>query len=112
MKTALSGLQAWLFQRFTALYMLAFWLFVLAHFVLDPPRSYAAWHDWATALPVAIAGVLFFLALLLHAWVGLRDVMLDYVRPPALRLGMLALLCLVLGALALWSMRILLLAQP
>jgi succinate dehydrogenase / fumarate reductase membrane anchor subunit len=42
----------------------------------------------------------------------LRDVMIDYVQPLALRLALLASLCLVLAGLALWVLRILLLAGP
>ena len=42
-----------------------------------------------------------------HAWVGIRDVILDYVRRPLLRLTLLALLWAWLLALAVWLLRIL-----
>ena len=45
-------------------------------------------------------------ALLAHAWVGLRDVILDYVRPAALRLSLLGLLALALATLGVWFIRI------
>lgn len=110
MKEALSGLRPWLVQRFTAVYMLAFILFALVHFAFDAPHSYVAWHTWMTGTWVLITTTLFFVALLLHAWVGLRDVVLDYVKPLALRVGVLAALGFILIGLALWMLNILLLA--
>ena len=101
-------MQAWLVQRFTALYMLGFSLFLLFHFAVDAPHSYEAWRDWILAMPVLLATALFFVALLLHAWVGLRDVVLDYVKPLALRIGVLAVLAFGLAGLGLWMLRILL----
>ncbi len=103
-------MRAWIVQRFTAVYMLLFCVFVLLHFIFDPPHSYFDWRDWITAPLVLIATTLFFGALLLHAWIGLRDVMMDYVRPLALRVSALALLSFVVAGLALWIMKILLLA--
>ena len=106
----LSGLRAWLVQRFTALYMLGFMLFMLCYLWVYPPPSYAAWRDWVLNTPVLVATALFFIALLLHAWVGLRDVVLDYVKPLALRVGTLAALAFGLAGLGLWMLRILLLS--
>ncbi len=111
MKKALSGLRPWLVQRFTAVYMLAFIVFALGHFAVDAPHSYVAWHAWMTGTWVLITTALFFVALLLHAWVGLRDVVLDYVKPLGLRVGVLAALGFALIGLALWMLNILLLAQ-
>lgn len=111
MKKALSGLRPWLVQRFTAVYMLAFIVFALSHFAFDAPHSYVAWQAWMTGPWVLITTALFFVALLLHAWVGLRDVVLDYVKPLALCVGVLAALSFTLVGLALWMLNILFLAQ-
>ena len=111
MKTVFTGLRAWLLQRLSALFMLGFLVFLLIHFWVTRPRSYVAWHDWMLSPGVSLSASIFFAALLVHAWVGLRDVILDYVRPPAVRAGVLALLLLGLMALGLWAVRILLLTH-
>jgi succinate dehydrogenase / fumarate reductase membrane anchor subunit len=49
----------------------------------------------------------FFAALLVHAWIGLRVVMMDYVHPVALRIGLLVLLGVSLIAMAVWVVGIL-----
>ena len=107
MKRAVTGLRAWLVQRVTAIYMLFFILFLLAHFFLNPPKSYLAWHAWMRSPAVSIAAFVFFTALLMHTWVGIRDVILDYVQPMAIRVLVLALLGLGLIGLGAWFIRVL-----
>ena len=103
MKRPLSGLKAWLVQRLTAVFMLAFIVFVLVHFVRHPPHSYEAWRDWITQPWVSITAILFIAALLTHACVGLRDVTLDYVNPLAARITVLSLIALALLAAGAWA---------
>jgi succinate dehydrogenase / fumarate reductase membrane anchor subunit len=107
-RKTVTALRAWLVQRVSAVYMLLFILFLLLHFLFDPPHSYLAWHSWMTNPGVSIATFVFFGALLLHAWVGVRDVLMDYVHPLALRVSALAVLGFSLMAIAAWVVRILL----
>lgn len=102
MRRPLSGLRAWLVQRVSAVYMLGFLVIVLLHFLFDPPRSYGAWQGWVARPEVGVAIFVFFAALIVHAWVGLRDVILDYVRPVGLRAAVLSLLGFALVALGVW----------
>ena len=108
MRKTVTGLRAWLVQRISAVYMLFFIGFLLFHFLLDPPHSYSAWHGWMRSSGVSVAALVFFVALLLHTWVGVRDVLMDYVHPPALRVSALALMGFSLMAIAAWVARILL----
>lgn len=109
MKKAFTGLRAWMVQRFTAVYMLLFIVFALLRFLFNRPHSYDDWQHWVTIPFVLILTALFFVALLLHAWVGLRDVMVDYVRVLPIRVALLASLAFVLIGLGLWVLEILLL---
>jgi succinate dehydrogenase / fumarate reductase membrane anchor subunit len=101
------GLNAWLIQRFTALYLALFSLFAVAQFSLAPPHSYQEWIAWVAHPYVNAALAVFVIALLLHAWVGLRDVVMDYVKPVGLRVGLFAALIIVLGGCAMWCLRLL-----
>ena len=102
MNILMSGLQAWVWQRLSALYVLVFALYVTSYLGIARPFSYAAWRQWWGEPAVKVAAALFFLMLLLHAWVGLRNVLLDYVRPSGPRAAMLAAVALALLAQALW----------
>jgi succinate dehydrogenase, hydrophobic membrane anchor protein len=101
------GLRAWLVQRASAVYMLFFIVFFLVHFAVDPPHSYPLWRTWMTSYSMSVITTVFFAAVLAHAWVGLRDVILDYVHLVAVRVCVLALLGFSLVAMGVWMMRIL-----
>lgn len=111
MKRAFAGLGAWLVQRVTAVFMLLYIVFLLTYFLLDRPTSYLAWRAWIERPMIGISSFAFCAALLAHMWVGLRDVILDYVKPVAVRLGALALLGLGLIGLGAWVIRILALGR-
>ena len=107
MRKAVSGLRAWLVQRVSAVFMLFFIIFLLTHFVVDPPRSYLAWHDWMLSPGINVIASVFAATLLVHAWVGVRDVVMDYVHPIAIRVIVLSSLALYLAGLVEWVARIL-----
>jgi succinate dehydrogenase / fumarate reductase, membrane anchor subunit len=98
-------------QRISAVYLALFTVFIAFYFLLGAPASYAEWHAWMARPLVGMMWALFFVALLAHAWVGIRDVLMDYAKPTGLRLALLALLGLALIALGYWSLQVLLLAR-
>jgi succinate dehydrogenase / fumarate reductase membrane anchor subunit len=87
--------------------MLFFIIFFLVHFLIDPPTSYRAWHDWVLSREVGVAASVFVLALLAHAWVGVRDVVMDYVHPVVARVLVLAVVGLGLTGIGASAIRIL-----
>lgn len=105
-----TGLRVWLLQRVSAVYLGLFLCYVLVHFALHPQPDYAAWRAWFARPAVAIGCAGFVLALLLHGWIGLRDVVLDYVRHIGLRLFLLTLIAFLLLGCGFWTLRILMLA--
>jgi succinate dehydrogenase / fumarate reductase membrane anchor subunit len=82
-------------------------LILLAVFFFNVPINYGAWravfeHGW-----MRVATLLFAFSLAWHAWVGMRDILMDYVKPTAARLslevGVLLVLALYLG----WTVQVL-----
>lgn len=104
------GLRAWLLQRFSAVYLLLFIVYLFIHFNRAPPVDFAHWQGWFAAPLVNLATGLFILSLLVHAWVGIRDVIMDYVTHTGLRVTLLATVALTLAGCGLWSLRVLFLA--
>lgn len=104
------GLRSWLLQRLSAVYMALFIIYVVVYFLLRAPSSHSAWQSWLSHPAVSVASAGFLLALLLHAWIGMRDVVLDYVHPVAARLLVLTLIAIALLGCGLWGLRVLLLA--
>ena len=101
------GLTAWLLQRLTAVVMLAYTLLLGGLVLWCPPASHADWKGLFSGSFVRLATMLFFLALLYHAWVGVRDIVMDYIKPTGLRLALQFLVGAALVFYLVWSVSIL-----
>ncbi len=106
-----SGLRAWFLQRATAIYLILFFIYLLQKMIFCAPADHAAWQLWVAQPLVSLGLLLFFASLLLHAWVGFRDVVIDYVHPTAIRVSLLTVMGFLLSGCALWALRIIILAQ-
>ena len=94
-----SGQRAWVLQRATAIVVLLLLTVGAAALLVGPPLSFERWQALATSAHGAVLIVVFFAALCMHAWVGARDVVLDYIHAPAVRLPLLALIAIILMAI-------------
>ena len=97
-----SGLKAWVIQRVTAVYLAGFVLYALGVFFFTPPQDYGTWRAMVGSPGTSVALLLFFMALLLHAWVGMRDVAIDYLNALPVRVIFLSVFAVALVAAALW----------
>ena len=107
MSRQLSGFRAWMWQRASAVYLALYIAWILLRLMLAPPADQQVLQDWMSSLGMWLATAVFIILLLLHAWVGVRDVVLDYVRPAALRLLVLAAVLAFLLACGLWALAVL-----
>ncbi len=98
---------SWLVQRISAVYLGVFILLCLITLLLTGGWNHAEWQSLMATKIVIAATFLFYLSLFLHAWVGIRDVVMDYVHPLAIRLLVLSLIGAVLMLFAFWSFAIL-----
>lgn len=103
------GLGFWLWQRASAvvmaLYLPAFVLYAASH----APFDYTAWRGLFEPLIVKLTTLIFIAAALLHAWIGWREVLIDYVHHLGVRLvlylafGLLHAVCMLWAAVILWG---------
>lgn len=101
------GWRDWLAQRVTAVVMLFYTLFFLAVMVSLPARDFQHWRAlWDLPL-MRFATILFVLAVLLHAWVGVRNIFMDYIKDTGVRLILYVLVILALIAYGAWAVQIL-----
>ena len=106
-----SGLKAWAIQRLTALYVGLFSLYLIAVLLFAAPVDYVAWKAWLGGPVVSVALLLYVASVLMHAWIGVRDVLIDYVHPIAARATLLGLVALSLFAMGLWAAQALILVR-
>lgn len=111
MSRTASGLKAWAIQRLTAIYIGLFSLYLLLVFVGAAPADFPAWKAWIGSPMVSVMLLLFVISVLMHAWIGIRDIAIDYLHPIAIRATFLGLVALALIAMGLWATQALVLAR-
>jgi len=101
------GLSGWLAQRVTAVVMVLATLVMVFGAWSASPLTYAIWKSLFAKWWMGLSLALFSLSVMLHAWVGVRDILMDYVKPAGIRLALEVLFLLALVYCTVWAMQIL-----
>jgi succinate dehydrogenase / fumarate reductase membrane anchor subunit len=101
------GLKDWLAQRVTALVMAVYTIAFVGMLLICPPRGHEQWRALFGNQVMRIATFFFFISLFWHAWIGMRDILMDYVKPTGVRLGLEIVVLLVLAGYSVWAVQIL-----
>lgn len=101
------GLRDWLAQRVTAVVMAVYSILFVATLAICAPAGYEDWHAIFSWQWMRLASLVFLLSLFWHAWIGMRDIFMDYIKPAGLRLACHVLVLLLLVAYAGWAIQIL-----
>ena len=101
------GLRDWLIQRVTAALMAAYSVALAGYLLLQPRLDYDVWTGLFSGQPMRTFTLLFLLSVFYHAWIGVRDIVMDYVKPAGVRLAIHVLVILVSLLYAIWSVQIL-----
>ena len=106
-----SGTGTWLLQRGTAVVMALTVPWLAWRISAAAPLDYGVWKSLFAPLWMRLVMLLFTVALALHAWVGMRDILMDYVRPLGLRLALYLIVivtlaaCVITMAAVLWGVQ-------
>jgi succinate dehydrogenase / fumarate reductase, membrane anchor subunit len=98
------GLKEWVAQRITAVIMAVYTIGLFLAVLFTPDLDYAKWVGFfnftVLSFPLGkILALLAFLSLSYHAYIGIRDIWMDYVKPTGIRLTLQVLTALwLLGA--------------
>ncbi|MBT8527205.1 succinate dehydrogenase, hydrophobic membrane anchor protein [Polynucleobacter paneuropaeus] len=101
------GLKEWIIQRITAIVMVVFTVVLLVDYCVTGGTGYAAWLSLFSNQFMKLLTLLALLSLFYHAWIGIRDIWMDYVKPVSIRLGLQVLTVLYLVACAAYAVQIL-----
>ncbi len=101
------GLRDWLAQRISAVVLLVYAILLVLAVVLTPELTYGTWARLFSASWMKVATLLAVVALIWHAWVGIRDIYMDYIKPTGVRLFLQVATVLALFGYALWAVIIL-----
>jgi succinate dehydrogenase / fumarate reductase, membrane anchor subunit len=101
------GLRDWLSQRVTAALMALFTLAVVVQVLMPGEMGYDKWagifaRQWMKVLTFVVI-----VALLVHVWVGVRDILMDYVKSVGARLTLQVATIVWLVGCAGWAVQVL-----
>jgi len=101
------GVKDWLAQRVTAIVMAVYTVILLVTFLTGQNFTYEGWAGLFSRQWFKLFSLVTFLALYYHAWVGIRDIWMDYVKSAGLRLFLMLATIFWLLACAAWTVQIL-----
>ncbi len=101
------GLKDWLAQRITAVVLAAYTLILGGVVLFGPALTQASWKAIFAGSFMKVLTLLAVIALGWHAWIGVRDIFMDYIKPTAVRLLLEVLTIVLLACYAIWAANIL-----
>lgn len=100
------GFRDWLGQRVTAVLMALYTVILAVDLLIKKPADYLAWYNIFTPIWMKVATLTFLACLFYHAWVGIRDIWMDYIKSTALRLVLEVATIVYLVACGMWALKI------
>ena len=100
------GLKDWLIQRLSAIVMAIYAVLFVVQVWALPSFDLVHWRALFAGGFMRVASFLFLLALVYHAWIGVRDIFMDYIKPTGVRLLLHVLTILALVGYAGWAIQI------
>ena len=101
------GLRDWLSQRVTAALMALFTLAVIVQVLMPGEMGYDKWAGIFSRQWMKVLTFVVIMALLIHVWVGMRDIWMDYVKPVGARLAAQVFTIVWLVGCAGWAIQVL-----
>ncbi len=109
-----NGLSDWILQRFSAVVLGAYTIFIVAYLVMNPDLTFDQWSSLFSNFWVRLSSLLVIVSTVAHGWIGLWGVLTDYVttrmmggKALFLRIVVLSTYALVSAAFLIWGVEIL-----
>lgn len=101
------GLRDWLAQRITAVLMAVFTVALLVQVLMPGELGYDRWAAIFSQQWMKLLTFVTIISLAYHAWVGMRDIWMDYVKPVGVRMALHVFTLVWLVGCAGWAIQVL-----
>ena len=101
------GLRDWLIQRVTGALMALFTIALLVQLLFGGKLGYDRWAAIFSSQWMKVLTFTFLVSLAWHAWVGMRDIWMDYIKPVGVRLLLQVFTLVWLVGCAGWAVQVL-----
>jgi succinate dehydrogenase / fumarate reductase membrane anchor subunit len=96
------GMRLWLSQRLSAVIMATYIVLLIIILAVQQPAGFDAWHTFVSPVWFQFITFLFFISLLIHAWLGVSDVFKDYIFNKKLRAVLQLIVDILLVIYLIW----------
>jgi succinate dehydrogenase / fumarate reductase membrane anchor subunit len=101
------GWRDWLVQRVTAVVMTLYTVLILGLLLWYGGLDFAAWKSTFGNEAFRLSTFVFMVAVFWHSWVGVRNILMDYVKPVMLRLTLQVVVIAALIGYTGWTIQLL-----
>lgn len=104
-----NGVQDFILVRASAIVLTCYTLFIVGFFLTTPDITFALWQSFWGAITTKIFTFIALVSFMMHAWIGLWQVLTDYVKPAGIRgllqfsLNLTILAYIAVGFYVLWG---------
>ncbi|ARU93411.1 MULTISPECIES: succinate dehydrogenase membrane anchor subunit [Tatumella] len=98
-----NGIHDWLLLRGAAIVIALYVVYILGFFIFTSHITFDVWHGFFSATFTRVFTLLTLFSILIHGWIGMWQVLTDYVKNVALRLVVQGLVVLALLTYAIYG---------
>ena len=103
-----NGLSDWILQRATAVVLVLYTLIFITNLVVVEFHGFASWKGLFESVWMKTFSIAASISLVYHAWVGIRELWMDYIKPVGIKIGLQIFSILWLLGCGIWIVTILL----
>nr|WP_318384977.1 succinate dehydrogenase membrane anchor subunit [uncultured Enterobacter sp.] len=83
-----NGVHDFILVRATAIVLTLYIIYMVGFFAISGELTFEAWTGFFSTAFTKVFTLLALFSILIHAWIGMWQVLTDYVKPVAIRLGL------------------------
>ncbi|HKM98722.1 MAG TPA: succinate dehydrogenase membrane anchor subunit [Buttiauxella sp.] len=91
-----NGVHDYILVRASAIVITLYIIYMIGFFAVTGDLTYEVWSGFFTSAFTKVFTLLTLFSILIHAWIGMWQVLTDYVKPVAIRLGLQLLIVVAL----------------
>ena len=91
-----NGVHDYILVRASAIVITLYIIYMIGFFVVTGDLTYEVWSGFFASAFTKVFTLLTLISILIHAWIGMWQVLTDYVKPVAIRLGLQLLIVVAL----------------
>ncbi|BAC24568.1 sdhD [Wigglesworthia glossinidia endosymbiont of Glossina brevipalpis] len=100
------GIYEWIIIRISGILIFLYVICVSSFIIYETPIKYELWREFFNKSLIKIFTILTFMSIAIHSWIGLWQIITDYIKSESLRLKLEIVIFLILFAYIIYGIKI------